>query len=185
MLVGVRVGRGVGDQNGCGVTVEITGSGVNVASGVGVANGVRVFVRVGVGDGVPGVFVTVGVFVGRGVSVEVGIGVRVARGGLVGIVVPGPAVSFSSGNSSSSRPGCRVPSGVGVKRLRRGPFSFTDRLHAPSKIVHATATGTSQHAAKKRFPMKPRELLDFDICTTITHAPRAFNFLLVSPRRTW
>ncbi|HEX8599849.1 MAG TPA: hypothetical protein VF952_15205 [Chloroflexia bacterium] len=174
--VGVLVGLGVGDQNGRGVTVGIIGSGVKVAKGVGVANGVRVFVGVAVGDGVPGVFVTVGVLVGNGVGVEVGIGVLDGRGTLVLTGVPGPTVSLSSGSSSSSKPGGRVPSGVGVKRLLRGPSSFTDRLHAPSKIVQAIATGTNQQAATKRPALKVLEVREFDICRTITHAPRTFNF---------
>ncbi|MDQ5822723.1 MAG: hypothetical protein M3441_00735 [Chloroflexota bacterium] len=174
--VGVLVGLGVGDQNGRGVTVGITGSGVKVANGVGVANGVSVFVSVGVGDGVPGVFVMVGVFVGKGVGVEVGIGVLEGRGTLVLAGVPGPAVALSSGCSSGSKPGGSVPSGVGVKRLLRGPSSLMDMLHAPSKIVHAIATGTNQQAVRKRPAVKVLGLRKFDICRTITHAPRTFNF---------
>lgn len=175
-LVGVRVGRGVGDQNGRGVTVDRAAMGVKVANGVGVANGVSVLVGVGVGDGVPGVFVAVGVLVGNGVGVEVGIGVLVGRGGRVLTGVPGPTVSLSSGSSSSSKPGGSVPSGVGVKRLLRGPSSLTDTLHAPSKIVHAMATGTNQQAAIKRLAGKVLRLRNFDIYRTITYAPRAFNF---------
>lgn len=174
--VGVLVGLGVGDQNGRGVTVGITGSNVKVANGVGVANGVNVLVGVGVGDGVPGVFVTVGVFVGNGVAVEVGIAVREGLGTLVLAGVPGPAVSLSSGGSSGSKPGGRVPSGVGVKRLLRGPSSLTDRLHAPRKIVQASATGTNHQAARKRPAVKVLGVREFDICRTITHAPRTFNF---------
>jgi hypothetical protein len=187
-LVGVRVGRGVGDQNGRGVTVDRAAIGVNVANGVGVANGVSVLVGVGVGDGVPGVFVTVGVLVGNGVGVEVGIGVLEGRGGRVLTGVPGPTVSLSSGSSSSSKPGGRVPSGVGVKRLLRGPSSLTDTLHAPSKIVHAIATGTNQQAAMKRLAGKVLRVRDFDIYRTITYAPRTFNFPgfpLACLRPTW
>ncbi|MDQ3707161.1 MAG: hypothetical protein M3437_18430 [Chloroflexota bacterium] len=181
--VGVLVGLGVGDQNGRGVTVGITGSGVKVANGVGVANGVSVLVSVRVGEGVPGVFVTVGVFVGSGVGVEVGIGVLEGRGTLVLAGVPGPTVSLSSGGASGSKSGGSVPSGVGVKRLLLGPSSLTDRLHAPSKIVHATATGTNHQAAKKRPRVKVLGVREFDICRTITHAQRTFNFPVGQPAR--
>jgi hypothetical protein len=142
---------------------------------VGVANGVSVGVRVNVGEGVPGVFVTVGVLVGRGVGVAVGTGVRVGLGALVLTAVPGPTVSLSSGSSSSTSPGSNVPRGVGVKRLRRGVSSFTVRLHAPRKSVQSSAQGTSQLAASMRLPVKPLELRNCDIYRTITHAPGAFN----------
>jgi hypothetical protein len=155
------------------------GNGVKVAIGVTVANGVRVLVRVGVGDGVPGVLVTVGVLVGVRVADGVGVGVRVGRGGRVMAAVPGAGVSISSGSSSSTKPGGKVPSGVGVKRLRRGVSLFGVRLHALSKSVQRTATGTNQNTAMMRLPMKPLQLHDFDIYRTITHAPRAFNLRLV------
>jgi phage terminase large subunit GpA-like protein len=153
--------------------------------GVAVANGVSVLVCVGVGDGVPGVLVTVGVLVGVRVADGDGVGVRVGLGGRVAAAVPGAGVSINSGGSSSTKSGGRVPSGVGVKRLRRGVSLFGVRVHALSNSVQRTATGTNQNTAMMRLPMKPLQLRDFDIYTTITYAPRAFNLRLVEPSRAW
>jgi hypothetical protein len=185
-LVAVPVGRGVGETNGRGVTVGMGGKGVKVAKAVGVAKGVRVLVGVRVGEGVPGVLVTVGVLVGSGVGVEVGTGVRVGLGGLVLTTVPGAAVSFNSGGSSSICPGSRVPSGVGVGMLRRGPPSLTVRLQAASSSVQRSATGASRFPARKPLPVEPREPLevrDCDIYRTITHAQGGFNFAAGSAGR--
>ncbi len=178
--IGVFVGRGVGEKNGRGVTVGITGRGVKVANGDGVGNGVRVLDGVGVGEGVPGVVVTVGVFVGVRVAVAVGMGVRVGLGGLVLAGVPGPTVSSSSGRSSS-KPGGRVPKGVGVYSVR-GLSSSMDRLQAPSMRVPASARRTTQHEESARLLLKPLQFGDFDMYRTITQALHRFNFLLTLSR---
>lgn len=173
--VEVAVGRGVGEKNGRGVTVGITGSGVKVAKGVVVAKGVKVLVGVEVGEGVPGVLVMVGVLVGKGVGVDEGIGVRDGLGAVVRSGVPGPTVSFSSGRSSSN-PGGSVPSGVGVGRLRRGPSSLTERLHALSRHVARRRTGPTHNGIMTRRLVRPLEVRKFHICPTITHAQPVFNF---------
>ena len=89
---------------------------------------------------------------------------------------PAVVVSSSSGNPSSTDPGGRVPRGVGVKRLCRGLSSFTLKLHALRSNVLRSANGTSQETARARLLLRPRELRNFAIYTTITYALRAFNY---------